>query len=223
MTGYNYCALLKFGKLEHLLSLRNEGNLHCKTLKYFAELEDECHRGDPLEAVTYFYNFDGGNVHLKAIDAPDEEYQLLGVADTGTLYHSYESSPGNLFCMYSFRIGQDELNKEFTIPEECTKMGDHYLVIKNYEEFLRRVSKSLSELNLEARHGFVGYKDFSKFTGSKTVFEKDIEFAFQKEFRIFIQTNIQQAIDIKIGSIADISEICRLDKEHAIRFFDIND
>lgn len=45
------------------------------------------------------------------------------------------------------------------------------------------------------------------------MFEKDIKYAFQKEFRIFIETTVQQTLDIKIGSIADISEICKMMNE----------
>lgn len=221
MSEHKYFALLKFGKLEHLQALRDKGHIHCKPITYFGDLEDECHRGDPLEKVNYLHNLDGAKIRIKDVDAPDSEYKLLGTAHTGVLQKSYEVSPGNLFCTYSFRLDKDQLNKEFVIPEECLKLGDHYLVIKDFEEFIKRAGQRLSDLNYSARHAFVGYKDFSKFTGTKTVFEKDITFAFQKEFRIFITNPTDLPLDIEIGSLEDISEICAIDGEHTIKFFDI--
>ncbi|MCX2492990.1 hypothetical protein OQX63_05870 [Pedobacter sp. PF22-3] len=223
MSEHKYFALLKFGKLEHLEALRHRGHLHCKPLNYFADLKDECHRGDPLEKVNYMHNIDGAEIRIKDVDAPDSEYKRLGTADTGVFQKSYEISPGNLFCTYSFRLDKEELQREFTIPEDCRKLGNHYLVIKDFEEFIQRAGKRLSELNLTARHGFVGYKDFSKFTGTKTVFEKDITFEFQKEFRIFITNPTDLPLDIEIGSLEDISEICLIDDEHVITFFDVNE
>lgn len=222
MSEHKYFALLKFGKLEHLEALRDRGHLHCKPLNYFADLNDECYRGDPLEKVSYLHNIDGAEIRIKDVHAPDSEYQLLGIADTGVIQKSYEISPGNLFCTYSFRLEQNDLHKEFVIPEECLKLGNHYLVIKDFEEFIKRAGQRLSDLDFSARHGFVGYKDFSKFIGTKTVFEKDTTFAFQNEFRIFINNFTDQPLDIEIGSLADISEICLIDDEHTITFFDVN-
>lgn len=222
MSEHTYFALLKFGKLEHLEALRDKGHLHCKPLNYFADLEDECHRGDVLEKVSYLHTIDGAEIRIKDVDAPDSEYKLLGVAHTGVLKKSYEVSPGNLFCTYSFRLDEEGLSKEFILPEECLKLGDHYLVIKDFEEFIKRAGRRLSALNFSARHGFVGYKDFSKFIGTKTVFEKDVSYRFQKEFRIFITNPTDQPLDIEIGTLADISEICQIDDEHTIMFFDVN-
>ncbi|HTN19706.1 MAG TPA: hypothetical protein VL125_04490 [Pelobium sp.] len=223
MSEVKYFALLKFGELPHLISLRDKGHLHCKPLSYFADLEDECYRGDPLEKVNYIHNFDGAEIRIKDVDAPDSEYKMLGTANTGVLHQSYGICPGNLFCTYSFRLDKQELQKEFIIPKECLKLGNHYLVIKDFEEFIKRVGQRLLKLNYQARHGFVGYKNFSKFTGEKTVFEKDESFAFQKEHRIFITNPTDQPLDIEIGNLTDISEICLIeDEEHTISFVDNN-
>ncbi len=44
-------TLIKFGKLEHLKELRDDGLLYLNILPYFWEIEDEGLRGDPNDCA----------------------------------------------------------------------------------------------------------------------------------------------------------------------------
>jgi hypothetical protein len=215
-----FVALFKFSEKRHLIALQKEGHLHCETLQYFSDIEDQCGRGDPLESVTYMMYLDENTIiNIKDVDAPDSEYKRMGVA-TGHLRHSEETHIGNIFCLYSIRLGEHDLGKEFTIPNECKSLGDHYLIIKDPTEFLMRVKNKLTELKLEANYGYIQYKDFSTYTGKKTIFEKDIKLLYQNEFRLFIHNSENKVLDIKIGSIEDISSIGVCEELTTVNFFD---
>ncbi len=45
----NSFLLFKFGATEHIDHLYEEGTLHCNTIQYFANIEDNDLRGDPDE------------------------------------------------------------------------------------------------------------------------------------------------------------------------------
>lgn len=217
-----FIALFKFGKLEHLTALQEEGHLHCKTLQYFSELEDQIKRGDELEGVTDIINLDGGSFKLKDVNAPDSTYSKAFTIDTGKLLQKAKKISGNIFCLYGISLERDHLKNEHIISEEIKAFGDHYLIIKDCKEFLKRVEKKLTQEKLTGTYGFITYKDFSTFTGKKSHFEKDILFQNQNEFRIFINNREDACLDIKIGSIADISEIGSSKNLETIDFYAVD-
>lgn len=216
-------ALLKIGKLDHLEALREQGQIHCKTLAYFSTLEDTILRGDELEGVTTIVNLDGGTIQMKDVDASDTAYCKPIDIHTGRMFHRSEDAKGNIFCMYSIAVDKHELGNNHLITDEAKSFGDHFLVIKNWNEFLRRVAVKLETLGMTGKYGFITYKDFTKYHGKKTLFEKDLAFKPQQEFRIFIHNESTEPLDLYIGSIADISEIgCCIDLE-GMSFYDINE
>lgn len=218
-----YVALLKIGKLEHLHALREEGFLYCKPLKYFSELEDNIHRGDELEGVTAIMNLDGAKLRMKDVDAPDSEYSNPMMVSTGKMLHKADHAKGNIFCLYSMCVTKDALGKNHVITDDAKAFGDHFLIIKNYREFLKRIEAKIAELGMKGNFGFINYKDFAGYTGKKSHFEKDLLFKDQQEFRIFINNEAEEVLNLQIGSLADISEIgCCIDLE-AINFYDIDD
>jgi hypothetical protein len=218
-----YVALFKIGRLEHLQALRDEGHLYCNPLRYFSKLEDNIRRGDELEGITAIKNLDGCTLRMKDVGAPDSTYSKPININTGKLMHSADNAKGNIFCLYSIGIDRHELRNDYNINEEAKTLGDHFLIIKNYHEFLKRVRVKLEELGMTGVVGFITYKDFTGYSGDKTHFEKDLAFAHQQEFRIFINNQSEEILNIKIGSIADISEIGCCINLDAITFYDSNE
>ncbi|OKS87896.1 hypothetical protein [Mucilaginibacter polytrichastri] len=217
-----FLALFKFSEKRHLLALQKEGHLHCETLQYFSDIEDTIGRGDSLETVTDLYYLDENTiVNIKNVGDPDSEYKRIKI-NSGQLINRGETNIGNIFCLYSIRLHKFHLGKEFTIPVECKSLGDHYLIIKDANEFLTRVKNKLTELKLDARYGYIQYKDFLTYTGKKTIFEKDIKLSYQNEFRLFIHNSENKVLDIKIGSIEDISSIGICEELTTVNFFDNN-
>ncbi|MGI4020618.1 MAG: hypothetical protein ACRYFA_03870 [Janthinobacterium lividum] len=216
-----YVALIKFSKYHHIVALRDEGHLHCETLNYFSKLEDNSVRGDKFETISEMRYMENFIVKFKNVGAPDSDYRIFkGI--NGNIFNS-EENMSNIFCLYSLRFKSENLKQQYVIPEECKGIADSYLVITDPKEFLIRIQSTLEKLKLNGRYGFVAYKDFSKFTGKKTYFEKDIHFSPQNEFRILIDNISSSVLDIKIGSIADISHIGYCNDLDSISFYDNED
>ncbi len=85
--------------------------------------------------------------------------------------------------------------------------GNHFLFIKDPHEFLKRTRNAIKKSNHRFSCSMVQYLDFSEYTGKKTVFQKDIKYTVQKEFRIFIENTSGKPIAIEIGDLSDISVI----------------
>jgi hypothetical protein len=216
-----YITLLKIGKREYLESLRNEGNLYCNSLGFFSGLEDHAYRGDELEGVTFIRNMDGGTVRFKDVAAPDSEYcEPINIYSGKIL--QYVEEPGNVFSLYSILMNEDELKKDHIVNDETKKLGEYFLIITRFNEFLERIKAKLEELDLKYRYDLVTYKDLSQFSGRKTLFEKDIRFKHQQEFRIHIHGSGENVLQIKIGSIVDISEIGCFTDTDTFNFFSLD-
>lgn len=96
----------------------------------------------------------------------------------------------------------------FTIDIKMKGFGEYFLLIHDSQEFLKRVKMELKKLKLAFDGNFVDYLDLSKYTGKKSVFQKDLEYEYQQEYWIFIKNKTSDPIIIEIGSIDDISILC---------------
>ena len=96
-------------------------------------------------------------------------------------------------------------NIPFKLDTRNKEFGDCFLIIKDTWEFLRRLKSTLQISDTKFSYDMVEYIDFSKYKGKKTIFQKDILYQFQKEFRLFISNHINEPIEIRIGDISDIS------------------
>ena len=215
-----FSSLIKFSKKEYIEALHKKGHLHFQPLNYFTQLEDTIGRGDELESVTHQTFLTDLTFKMKDIDAPDTEYEVLGTGDE--VFRAHNTFHGNIFCLHLILFSEDKLNAEHTLPEKYKKFGKYYLVIKSPQEFLSRVSNRLKELQYGGKGGLVTYKDFSRYTGRKTYFEKDSSLAWQNEYRILINNIRMETLDITIGSLEDISEIACWNEGETISFFDVD-
>ena len=66
-------------------------------------------------------------------------------------------------------------------------------------------------MNLQFEHGIIDYYDKEKVSKTITLFEKPLEFEYQKEFRFYIIRNSEEPINIKIGSLENIAELHKID------------
>ena len=190
-------TLIKFGKLEHLLQLRDEGLLYLNNLPYFWNIEDEELRGDPFDCAIQVIR--GPKVTMVMQDG--NEVTLC--TDYTARIRPSEPEKTNIFCMYALRPLVDGA---FPVDERNLRFGDHALILMNRDEFIQRLESSLKS------QGIVGDADLVEYvndghTEKLGPFRKFSRFAYQYEWRLVCYDGPGEARIIRIGSVKDISVI----------------
>lgn len=62
-------------------------------------------------------------------------------------------------------------------------------------------------MGLSFKHGLIDYYNKEKVNKKITLFEKPLEFEYQKEFRFYIPRESEDPIKISIGSLEEIAEL----------------
>lgn len=190
-------TLIKFGKLEHLRQLRDEGLLYLNNLPYFWEIEDEELRGDPCDCAIQVIR--GPKVTMVM---PDGNEVTLCKDYTARIRPS-KPEKINIFCMYALRPLVDGA---FPVDEKNLRFGDHALILMNRDEFIRRLESSLKSQQIVADADLVEYVN-DEHTGKLGPFRKFSRFSYQYEWRLVCYEGADEPRIIRIGSISDISVI----------------
>ena len=197
-------VFIKFGNQSQLLKLQKEGLLYCNTIEYFSKLEDGNLRGDDHENIVEFDYIENGI--LEVSPKGKSSVKSLTLKFKSFKLKTTRVDPfGNLFCLHAINVLDKISNEPFQIDPKNKKFGDHFLLITDTAEFLNRLKKSLNNLDQKFSCDMVEYLDFSKYKGKKTVFQKDLSYSYQAEFRIWMHTKLVEALEIRIGDISDIS------------------
>lgn len=194
-------TLIKFGKLEHLLQLQNEGLLYMNPLKYFWEVEDE-DRGDTFDCIAQVQR--GPKI---GFTLPDGKEVFMEGEWTIRMYMP-EHEKINIFCMYALR---PLVEGTFPVDKKNFRLGEYALVLTNPTEFMRRIELTLKSQRILGDANLVEYVD-DKHTGDLGPFRKLRKFAYQSEWRLVCYNGPAGIWEIRIGSIADISVIMPSDE-----------
>jgi hypothetical protein len=190
-------TLIKFGKLEYLKQLREEGLLYLNNLPYFWNIEDEELRGDPFDCA--FQVIRGPKVTMVTPDGNE-----LNVCKDYTLrIRPLEPEKINIFCMYALR---PLIEGAFPIDEKNQRFGDHAIILMNRDEFLQRLESSLKSQEIVGDADLVEYVN-DEHIGKLGPFRKFNKFFYQYEWRLVCYDGPGEARQIRIGSIRDISVI----------------
>jgi hypothetical protein len=209
--------LVKFGKVQHLEQLQKEGLFYCNPIKYFLSIEDGKLRGDEMESVYKLQYMVKPDFEVKDANKPDAPWLKLNV--TNAQYkESYSNPLGNIFSMSAFKIIANTNPSIFTIDNRYKEFGGHFLLVHNQAEFLERIKTALQVHSVSYKQGLVEYLELKKYTGSKTLFQKDLEYSYQEEFRIFLQTDSNSPFTFSIGSIEHISELYDVEKVSLLHY-----
>ena len=129
----------------------------------------------------------------------------------------------NVFCVHAAHSGDlelaslsndniESLRQELMIPDECSALGKYAVVVKNVTEFINRMRSSAQAKNYRiVRCGLVKYYDPATFHGNfrdvESVFRKQVQYSFQREFRFVIDSGSlgECPLVIDIGDIRDIT------------------
>ncbi len=190
-------TLIKFGKLEHLQQLRDEGLLYLNNLPYFWEIEDEELRGDPFDCAIQVIR--GPKVTMVM---PDGNEMTMCTDYTAKIRPS-EPEKINIFCMYALR---PLVEGAFPVDKKNFRFGEHALILLNRDEFIQRAESSLKSQKIIGDADLVEYVN-DAYNEQLGPFKKFNRFCYQYEWRLVCYDCPGGPRSIRIGSIRDISVI----------------
>lgn len=114
----------------------------------------------------------------------------------------------NLLCCNQLKYTDHNDFIGWYINEEMGKFGDFVVIIKNPDEFQRRLVDAATLLGYNCLCCPVDYSD--NISSARDVFDKAGEFAYQNEWRAALYRGLDlcEPIELYIGPIDDIAEWC---------------
>ncbi len=197
-------AFLKFGSLENMTDLLKNGTIYMNTIQYFRKIEDEELRGDKYEGVSKIINSLPGKFKIPDIER-EFNYQKIH------LIESYKEVLGNIYSLYCISSKGFPNPLDFKLDQRNHRFGNHCVIIKDNQYFLDAIESELIKQGLIFRHGFVNYYDKEVKNGKIKLFEKPIEFEYQKEFRLYIENENIQPIKLNLGPLKNKAELISME------------
>lgn len=111
--------------------------------------------------------------------------------------------------MFCITTETAKAKQPYVLPLEIKSYGPTYLLIKDPEEFLRRLKKYFKKNKIGSQCGKVQYYDDGIDQQALTLFHKRMKHKSENEYRIIAyKETTDKALKFRIGSLEDISEIC---------------
>jgi hypothetical protein len=208
-------VFIKFGEQYHMEELLNSGSIYCNPVSHFVSFDDENVRRDEYEDVNYQLSLKNSIIAMEDPQFPEKGFVDIGTAEVVKL-RSRQSLSGNLFCLSHYHFSEEMFDKDYEIDSRCNEFGSHAVIIVNVKEFIIRLQKTLDDLNYSYSLGAVTYVDFLNFTGHKHLYQKDIKYSWQKEYRLHIENLNHIPIKVELGDLSDIASIISMRDEPPI-------
>lgn len=222
-----WSMLMKFGSEENLKKLQ-AGQLYMKNLKYYVDLEkttDDEDVGDKYDGQMVLqdikinmYSVDT-NKFIAQFDAPEASMNL-----------GYLECP--VFCMFMFdyrnhveeHLEGNILTVRYQFTEEqlerMPNFGDAVLVVKNGNEFVKRVKDGLLKAGYGFTRDYVQYHGFNNLEhlkqvqkdNSRIAFWKREKYSYQQEYRFLVHDFVDDHLSVDIGDISNITDIVKTEE-----------
>ena len=134
-------------------------------------------------------------------------FKSLVYAEKIHIKKAYEEVLGNIYSLYCISSKGFPNPLDFKMDEKNLRLGTHCLIVKDNDYFFEKIKSGLKKKGYEFRHGFVEYYDKDKVSKKLTLFDKPMEFEYQKEFRFYVYNQKLEPIKIQIGSLKGKAEI----------------
>src|SRR5262245_30205479 len=214
----NWMILFKFGKREHLEQFRSCGLLYMRHQQYFKEIEADEARSDRFESTDRVVQPNA--LRRLTIESASKRFVIRPDDLAGPVLISLAKSPCNIYCMLA--VTQPVTGP--LVDQRNFAFGDSFLIVLNTQTFLDRVFSAAKSRGFSCQAGLVEYYDDQKYSGETGPFRKPAAFSYQNEFRFVVRPACKEAIQLEVGSLADItsrvhplSQINRL-----VEFIEIN-
>jgi hypothetical protein len=205
MTASNVVAFVKFfrdeGHADHFI----KGSLYMRRLRYFQQLEapeNDDGRADAHEATVAWHQPDRTELVLEFSGLEPIRIGKDDLAGPVSVTRNFYSEM-HLFCLTTLSIPdpsllqgnhdevQAKLQAAIHLDERCLNFGPHAVIV-SAEKLLPHLRQSLGRCNHWSNAGMVDYYDEATFHGEFALedvpFRKQSRFAYQKEFRVCLQT-----------------------------------
>lgn len=189
---------IKIADLKWITDLYENGTVYMNTLNYFRKTEDGSLRGDPNEGA--INRVDSANATIK-LPFLDKEIKPKNIQYGSSL------ETGNLYCLYCVSSHGFPRPEDFKFDEDNLRFGSHCLMIKQPGVFIGKVGNELNRLGYAFDHGFAEYYQHQDRLLNLTPFDKSETFGHQKEFRFFVENEMDSPLKINIGSMESYAEI----------------
>ena len=198
--------LIKFQQLNFLEELRNKGKFYCNTREFFRDLElkeQKKGKGDKFEQTHSIENTKSTRIEITNEDGSYKDENFY----QGRIITYDIINLGQIYCFTKI----DSYSELKHLDDRILSWSDYFLIINNSELLINRISSKLKQLNIDNEIRKIEYKNLqTKSIIKMDPFIKNIDFAYQQEFRIFLNTNGNKPFEFEIGSIEDISEIIQI-------------
>lgn len=208
----------RFGPESRIKKMQHCGQIYMKNFEYFVELEKKTQqkgKGDIDEARMFSSN--NVSIYLENTDIQ------IGTAKFARIYDS-KRLKNPVFCITQKNLFDDvvdikdgkvtsivQFDKRLETDFEDLNEELYVLIITDGAEFIKRIETQLNSLGHNVIYGDVIYRDTSHFykVGEDIEFNGPLHknpcFSYQEEFRFVVDTEVEDNLEIFIGSITDIS------------------
>lgn len=212
--------LMKISSKEHIDDLRS-GKMYMKPLQFFIDIKNNDVIGDNLEGTLRIKK-----TNLKIFDLKTNE-KVYEISSDIDIDFGFKDNP--VFCMYAFdernyysreKINSKEILCDFRFDEKTKDVlkdfGEKTLIINDITEFRNRVKQAAERQNIKYKLDIVDYYEDYNDTeriidvlknNSKVVFQKQEKYSYQQEFRILMDTQVEDHFILDIGDISDITKV----------------
>lgn len=214
---YNAYTFLKFMEKKEYMQDFIAGKLFFNTVEYFAKCEEEG-RGDSSEGLA-FQTSPMSNNYISANLEEIEGKLFIVCRDYSSNPEAYkpstvlslrpaENMERKLICFYRLDLNLDSNTVAPISPKMAEQFGEYGVIIVNPKEFIRRVTKAISNTSniTNASFGFVKYLDENAGNGfvMYNPFIKNHDYAEQKEFRFTLSNGNCEPYTLEVGDLSDI-------------------
>lgn len=227
-----YCLIKIYPREEYAKALVNSGEMYCRTLKEFKEMDDGNDRGDRFEGASNWFQAKDVRMSFTVKNKNDEVLNTIDIEEPDLAGPTVLQPAGfdgfNLFCMYAIfiedfeetystedekKLLKEKINRsiaeQIKMDPLCQELGDHAVVIYKVGKFIEKVVSHAKNNGMKLCHRPVEYFDPERFSGSfngvEAIFRKREAYKHQNEFRFAFETNskTQETIKIRVGPLND--------------------
>lgn len=193
--------LLKFGTKVNIEKLYQSGEIYMNTINFFQNFE-KLGVGDKLEGTKVIINGNEGTFILEM-----NESSINLNLNNFQIRNKMSGNIGNIYSTYA--LHNQLLNRKsiHRLDKRMSEFGEYCVIIKDVNKFINLIISKLNELNYSTTYGVVTYHDYAKNKKELNLFDKSNKFNYQKEFRIIADSDINEPIKFRIGSIKNFAEL----------------
>lgn len=196
MESDRVLGIFKFGRRADIERFVR-GCLYMNTLGYFVEVEKNVARRDSREGQAFWMQPDRVTFSIEI----DETFVPISGHDGPIAYTNPLDLRVNVFCMYALRASV----AKNLVDTRNLAFGDTFAVLKDGDEFLRRVRGATERASLCLEWKMVEYVSEREHHGEMGIFRKSSEFSYQSEFRIAVLPGTGSPYLLEIGDMTDIA------------------